>query len=65
MKTNEFPVAPQPQTPATDVLLALSKFNSAIEELRQSRPTPIHGFHSITKNGLRLQVKRCFQYLAD
>jgi hypothetical protein len=35
-KTNEFPVAPQPQSPAADVLLALSKYNSAIEELRQA-----------------------------
>ena len=34
--TNEFPVAPQPQSPAADVLLALSKYNPAIEELRQA-----------------------------
>jgi hypothetical protein len=34
--TNEFPIAPQPQTPAQDVLLALSKYNPAIEELRQA-----------------------------
>jgi len=33
---NEFPVAPQPQTPAADVLLALSRYASAIEELRQA-----------------------------
>src|SRR5271170_4521484 len=32
----EFPIAPQPQTPAADVLLALSKYDSAIEELRQA-----------------------------
>ena len=32
--TNEFPVAPQPQSPAADVLLALSKYDPAIEELR-------------------------------
>jgi hypothetical protein len=31
---DEFPVAPQPQTPARDVLLALSKYDTAIEELR-------------------------------
>jgi hypothetical protein len=31
---DEFPVAPQPQTPAKDVLLALSKYDAAIEELR-------------------------------
>ncbi len=32
--TNEFPVAAKPQTPANDVLLALSKYDSALEELR-------------------------------
>ena len=34
--TNEFPVAPQLQSPAADVLLALSKYDPAIEELRQA-----------------------------
>lgn len=34
--TNEFPVAAKPQSPAADVLLALSKYDSAIEELRQA-----------------------------
>jgi hypothetical protein len=37
---NEFPVAPQPQTPAADVLLALSRYASAIEELRQAGQRP-------------------------
>jgi hypothetical protein len=35
-KTNDFPVALQPQSPAADVLLALSKYDSAIEEVRQA-----------------------------
>ena len=35
-----FPVAPQPQSPAADVLLALSKYNPAIEELRQAGQLP-------------------------
>ena len=39
-KTNGFPVAPQPQTPAADVLLALSGFDPAIEELRQACQRP-------------------------
>jgi len=39
-KTNEFPVAPQPQSPAADVLLALSKYAPAIEELRQAGQLP-------------------------
>ena len=35
-KKNEFPVSSQPQTPAQDVLLALSKYDSTIEELREA-----------------------------
>jgi hypothetical protein len=54
-KTNGFPVAAQSQTPAADVLLALSIFNPALEELRQAslRPyarIPLHyenGFDSV------------------
>jgi hypothetical protein len=42
--TNEFPVAPQPQSPAADVLLALSKYDSAIEELRQASQLPYSRF---------------------
>jgi hypothetical protein len=42
--TNEFPVATEPQTPAADVLLALSKYDSAIEELRQSSRMPCSRF---------------------
>lgn len=36
----EFPVSPQPQSPATDVLLALSKYDPAIEELRRAATLP-------------------------
>jgi hypothetical protein len=39
-KTNEFPVPAQPQSPAADVLLALSKYDPAIEELRQVSRLP-------------------------
>ena len=35
-KTNLFPVAPQPQTPAQDVLLALGKYDSTIGTLREA-----------------------------
>ncbi len=38
--TNEFPIAPKPQTPAEDVLLALSKYDSTVEELRQASRLP-------------------------
>lgn len=39
-KTNEFPILPRPQSPAQDVLLALSKYDSTIEELRQASQLP-------------------------
>jgi hypothetical protein len=42
--TNSFPVAPQPQTPADDVLLALSKYDSVIEEIRQASRLPYSRF---------------------
>ncbi len=38
--TNFFPVASQPQTPAADVLLALSKYDSNIEKLRTASKLP-------------------------
>ena len=38
--TNEFPTAAQPQTPAEDVLLALSKYDSTIEQLREASRMP-------------------------
>ena len=38
--TNLFPVTPQPQTPAQDVLLALGKYDSVIEELRTAGARP-------------------------
>lgn len=43
-KTNLFPVAPSPQSPAQDVLLALSKYDPAIEELRQAARLPYSRF---------------------
>jgi hypothetical protein len=44
VRTNVFPVAPQPQSPAADVLLALSKYDSTIEELRQAGRRPYSRF---------------------
>jgi len=43
-KTNEFRVPPQPQSPAADVLLALSKYDSTIEELRRAGQLPCSRF---------------------
>jgi hypothetical protein len=42
--TNLFPVAAQPQTPAQDVLLALGKYDSTIEELREASKLPSSRF---------------------
>ena len=39
-RTNQFPVPPQPQSPARDVLLALSPYDSTIEELGQAAKLP-------------------------
>ena len=44
LKTNLFPVPPQPQTLAADVLLALSKYDSTIEELRRAAALPASRF---------------------
>ncbi len=67
-----FPIAPQPQTPARDVLLALSKYDSAIEELRQASRRPYanvplnyeDGFNSAsTLLPILADLKRCSQTL--
>src|ERR1019366_529823 len=44
VETNSFPVAPRPQSPADDILLALSKYDSAIEEFRQAAQLPYSRF---------------------
>ncbi len=68
----EFPVAPKPQTPAKDVLLALSKFDSAVEELRQASQRPYanvplnygDGFNTGgTLHPYLAALKRCTQLL--
>jgi hypothetical protein len=68
----EFPIAPQPQTPAKDVLFALSKFDSAVEELREASQRPYSnipinyegGFEALSPLFDELGVlKRCSQVL--
>ena len=39
-KTNEFAIPAQPRSPAEDVLLALSKYDSALDELRAASQLP-------------------------
>ncbi len=43
-KTNEFAVSPQPQSPAQDVLLALSKYDPVVEDLRAAAKLPASRF---------------------
>ena len=43
-QTNAFPVAARPQTAAADILLALGKYDSTIEELRQASRRPASRF---------------------
>ena len=43
-QTNSFPVAPRSQMPADDVLLALSKYDSVIKEIRQASQLPYSRF---------------------
>ena len=69
----EFPIAPQPQTPAADVLFALSKFDPQVEALRQAslRPyafVPVHyedGIYAVATSLLPYLAvtKRCAQVL--
>jgi hypothetical protein len=67
-----FPIAPQPQTPAADILLALSVYDPVIEELREAshRPFARLGGYSAIERGLSpmflyflSDMKSCFQVL--
>ncbi len=71
-KTNGFPVTAQPQTPAADILLALSGFNPALEELRQASLRPHARIPLNYENGFETagellpwlaNTKRCAQFL--
>jgi hypothetical protein len=71
-KTDGFPVAAQPQSPAADVLLALSIYNPALEELRQASLRPEariplnygNGFYTTDELFPWLaNLKRCAQFL--
>ncbi len=71
-KTNGFPVPASPQSPAIDVLTALSIYNPELEELRQAAARPEmrlpldyeNGFDAATKLLPWLaETKRCAQFL--
>lgn len=54
--TNLFTVAPAPQTPAADVLLALSKYDATIEELRRAAALPESRFPLNYQEGNPFQI---------
>jgi hypothetical protein len=62
--TDKFPIASQPQTPAKDVLLALSKFDSAIKELRQASQRPYSDLPLDYKKGFNVG-RTLFPYLGE
>src|SRR5664280_913857 len=70
--TDEFPIAPQAQTPAQDVLFALSKYDSAVEDLRQASQRPYANVPLHYEEGFNLassllpvlaELKKCSQLL--
>ncbi|MGB8369975.1 MAG: hypothetical protein ACLPYZ_13545 [Limisphaerales bacterium] len=63
-KTNGFPVASQPQTPATDILLALSCFDPAIKELREALQRPCSRYPLDYESGFDV-VGELLPYLAN
>lgn len=50
--TNEFPVAALPQTPAQDVLLALSRYDAVLEELHRAGARPYVRFPAVAHGDL-------------
>ena len=51
-RSHEFPLSPQPQSPADDVLLALSKYDPVIEGLRLASRRPYSRLGKYGSNGL-------------
>lgn len=60
----EFPVAATPQTPAADVLLALSKYDSLIEEWRKASLRPYSRFAQYDAND-PATLANLLEYLAE
>jgi hypothetical protein len=70
-KTNGFPVSPQPQSPAEDVLLALSVYDPVVKELREALQRPQARLPLNYEDGFEVagellpflaNVKRCGQF---
>jgi hypothetical protein len=60
----EFPVTPEPQTPAKDVLFALSKYDPAIEQLREASQRPYANVPLNYEDGFNA-ASTLLPYLAD
>jgi hypothetical protein len=60
----EFPIAPQPQTPAADVLFALSKFDQQIADLRQASLRPYAFVPVHYEDGINMVATSLLPYLA-
>jgi hypothetical protein len=60
----EFPITPQPQTPAADVLFALSKFDQQVEELRQASLRPYAFVPVHYEDGINMVATSLLPYLA-
>jgi hypothetical protein len=70
-KTNGFPVSAQPQSPAADILLALSVYDPAVSELREALRRPQARLPLNYENGFEVagellpvlsNLKRCAQF---
>ena len=60
----EFPIAPQQQTPAADVLFALSKFDQQIADLRQASLRPYAFVPVHYEEGINVVATSLLPYLA-
>jgi hypothetical protein len=60
----EFPIAPQPQSPAADVLFALSKFDQQIADLRQASLRPYAFVPVHYEDGINMVATSLLPYLA-
>jgi hypothetical protein len=67
---NEFPTTPQPQSPAADVLLALSKYDPILGELREAARRPRSRFPLRYEDAFAIllphlpKMRGCAQFLA-
>jgi hypothetical protein len=61
---DKFPVSPEPQTPAADVLLALSIYDPVVKELRQANERPYANIPLPYEGGIYAIAQPLLPYLA-